>query len=210
MAMNNLPSAFWYSVSGLVFALLLPVVIVFIRNRGELKVRDVSLSLNHRAAMDPTIKRIAEYMTDRLDLIRQKLFAGYIRLQKDRGCPEELLTENEDSEFVQQMLGNIVWSGNGIKSIKSIFEKSLLDRSFIVLAFPVLVESLVSSIEQNAGSYINRNYRSHVHYTNGVVRERIVSSTEWMESLPVCMQEIKPVIENILAFARGQYQGGKL
>ena len=196
-----------FAILILILVFGIPLIIALIKNKGSISYKNLSLSLGHKAKSDPAMKRISDYMTDKLEQIRQKLFAGYLRLQKQQGCPEEILNENEDSEFVQQMLGNIVWSGNGIKSIKSILEKSLLDKSFLDMNYPYLINYLMESIEQNTRSYINRNYRARVNYPDGTTRERMVTNTEWVDSLPVCMDGVKSIIEEVLTFAREQYGG---
>lgn len=185
------------------------LIVALIRNKGEVKVKDVSFSLGHKASGNPVIKRIGDYMIDKLEQIRQKLFAGYLRLLKEQGCPEDLLNENVDAEYVQQMLGNIVWSGNGIKSIKSILEKSILEETFHTMELAECVDFLMDSIEQNARNYINRNYRTRVFHPDGSERERIVSNTEWVDALPRCMENVKPIIEEVIEYARDQYKGGK-
>lgn len=202
--MNNLPLDIVVPAIGFFLGIL--AVLFLAKRGGSISYKDVSLSFGQKVQMDERIKRISEYMVDRLITIRQILLAGYIRLLKEQGCPEDILSDNEDSKYVNQMLGNIVFSGNGIKSIKSIFEQCFLNGQFIKMDFSSVISYLVEASKANAHIYISTNYRTTVRYTDNSTRTRLVSNTEWLVSLPEIMTEIKPLIEDIIQYALSLYK----
>ena len=154
--------------------IVIPLTIALIKNKGTVTYKNLSLSLGHKSTTDSRLKTISLNIITHLEQIRHEMFSGYLFLQKEQGCPEEILNENEDSEYVNQMLGNIVWSGNGILSIKSIFEKCILNKEFMTMEYTRLVDSIMASIESNARKYINNSYRVKVNYTDGSTRERLI------------------------------------
>jgi len=188
------------------FAFVLFIIRSMVRHNGKFSWKDVSLSFGQKAATDYRIQLIADYMAEKLFAIRQLFFSDFLRLMKEQGCPEEILVENEDSEFYDQMLGNIIFSGNGIKSIKSIHEKLFLDTSFLGIDYPILVASLTESSRLNAQKYINDHYHSCVRYPDKTQRERIVSNSELVDSLAGTMAKVTPVIESIVSYAKSLYK----
>jgi hypothetical protein len=205
--MNNLPLNIVLPAIGFFLGIL---AILFLAKRGgSISYKDVSLSFGQKVQTDGRIKRISEYMEERLITIRQILFTGYMRLLKEQGCPEDILSDNEDSKYVNQMLGNIIFSGNGIKSIKSIFEQCFLNGQFMKMGFPSVISFLMETSKMNTQIYINTNYGTIVRYTDNSTRTRLVSNTEWITSLPEIMTEVKPLIEDIIQYALSLYKDVK-
>lgn len=192
---------------GLIVAI--PLTFALIKNKGTVTYKNLSLSLGHKSNSDNRLKTISTNMNTHLEQIRHELFAGYLFLQKDQGCPEEILNENEDSEYVNQMLGNIVWSGNGIRSIKSIFEKRILNKDFVTMEYTQFIESVMDSILSNARKYINNNYRVKVNYPDCTTRDRLISNTEWTDYLKKNMEKIRPIVDDFMTSARTIYLKGK-
>ena len=192
---------------GLIVAI--PLTIALIKNKGTVTYKNLSLSLGHKSTTDNRLKTISLNMNTQLEQIRHELFSGYLFLQKEQGCPEEILNENEDSEYVNQMLGNIVWSGNGIRSVKSIFEKCILNKEFMTMEYTQLIDSIMASIETNARKYINNNYRVKVNYTNATTRTRLISNTEWVDYLKKNLEKVRPIVDDFMTAARTLYLKGK-
>jgi hypothetical protein len=205
--MNNLSFDIALPAIGFVLGAL---AILFLSKRGgSISYKDVSLSFGQKVQTDGRIKRISEYMDERMITIRQILLTGYMRLLKEQGCPEDILSDNEDSKYVNQMLGNIVFSGNGIKSIKSIFEHCFLIGQFMKMNFPSVISFLMETAKTNMQIYISTNYRTTVRYTDNSTRTRLVSNTEWIASLPDIMMEVKPLVEDIIQYALSLYKDTK-
>jgi len=189
--------------------IVIPLTIALIKNKGTVTYKNLSLSLGHKAKSDYRLKNISTNMNTYLELIRHALFTGYLYLQKEQGCPEDILNENEDSEYVNQMLGNIVWSGNGIRSIKSIFEKCILNKECLTSGYVQLIDSIMASIETNTRKYINSNYRVKVNNTDGTTRERLISNTEWTDYLIKNMEKVRPIVDEFMTYSKRMYSEGK-
>ncbi len=198
-----------YALMIIAVIIAIPLTIALIKNKGTVTYKNLSLSLGHKSNTDNRLKTISLNMNTHLEQIRHALFTGYLFLQKDQGCPEEILNENEDSEYVNQMLGNIVWSGNGIRSIKSIFEKCILNKEFMTMEYMQLIDSIMASIETNSRKYINNNYRVKVNYTDGTARDRLISNTEWTDYLNTNLEKVRPIVDDFMTAARKLYLKGK-
>jgi hypothetical protein len=188
------------------FILILLAMVLFRKRCGTITFPGGgSLTLGEKAKSDPRVSLCQARLDDQLVTIRQIFFSAYLRQLKENGCPEEILAENDDAAFVDQCLGNIVFSGNGIKSIKSIIEKSLIDESFITMDFSDYVRYLVSASQLNAQKYMNDHYRTIVRLPDGSERARIVSGTEWFDSVPRVMELARPVLEDVVKYSRELY-----
>lgn len=192
-------------VSG-VFILALLAMFIFRKRSCTVPTPWGTLTLGEKGKADPRVVLCQERIDEQLATIRQIFYSDYLRLMKTNGCPEEILGENEDSEFVNQCLGNIVFSGNGIKSIKSIIEKSLLDESIITMEFAEYVKYLLDASQQNAVKYMNDHYHSIVRLPDGSQRERCVSCVEWFDSVPATMGQVKVVLESVVRYSRKLYE----
>ena len=205
----DLPVYMWIIIAVLAFLGGGLIVFMLAKHGGVISWKDVSLAFSSKTETDYRIKEISDYMADKMCLIRQMIFVEYLRILKTEGCSEDILVENEDSQYVDQMLGNIVFSGNGITSIKSVFEKSILNKSIFKMDYPVLILSLQNQCRVNMQKYINHHYHTNIKLTDGTYRERIVSNTEWSDSLPGLMIQLNLVIEDIVRYARSLYQEKK-
>ena len=184
----------------------LPLMIALIKNKGTVKYKNVSLSLAGCAATDPNLKRASDYLIDNLDQVRTALYSYYLKLLKEGGCAEGMLSENEDSEYFCQMLGNMIWSGNGIRSTKSIMEKELLEKRYLHDDAGEMTAYALILIRENWLKYINDNYRTTVHYTDGTSRQRIVTNKDLYDALPPVLDQVKPIIYKIFSYAKNLYK----
>jgi hypothetical protein len=188
------------------FILILIAMILFRKRSGKVSFPWGSLTLGEKAKTDPRVTLCQARIDEQLITIRQIFYSDYLRLLKINGCPDEILGENDDSEFVNQCLGNIVFSGNGIKSIKSIIEKSLLDESIFTMEFTDYVKYLLDASQLNAVKYMNDHYHTFVRLPDGSQRERLVSCVEWFNSIPETMNRIKIVLESVVRYSRKLYE----
>jgi hypothetical protein len=190
-----------------VFILALIALLILRKHAGTVTLPGGgSLTLGEKAKADPRIVLCQSRIDEQLVTIRQKFFSGYLRLLKINGCPEDILSENEDADFVSQCLGNIVFSGNGIKSIKSIIEKSLIDETFFTLDFSDYLKYLIDASQLNAQKYMTEHYHTRVRLPDGTERVRPVSCVEWFDSVPEVMQQIRPVLEDVVEYSRELYK----
>ena len=169
--------------------------------------KNVGLSFSAEAAKDERMKQIAEYMIEKLCTVRQIYRTDFLQLMKNAGCDETLLMQIDDARFVDQMLGNIVFSGNGIRSIKSILEKAFLSGQFLSMKPDRFRNMVGESICENARIYTNDHYFNEVILSDGSRSKRCVSQTEWVNSqqklLPVVMEKV----DDVISYARSLYEG---
>lgn len=187
----------------LVFILLLR----FGKGRVTAKIGDknVGLSFGAEAVKDDRMKQIADYMVEKLCTIRQLYRTDFLQLVKAAGCDESLLMQIDDSRFVDQMLGNIVFSGNGIKSIKSILEKAFLNGQFLSMRPDVFRAMIGEAIVENARIYTNDHYFNDVILGDGTRHPRCVSQTDWVDSQAKLLPDVMEKVDEIIDYARSLY-----
>lgn len=188
------------------FALILLAFVFFRKRSCTVPLPWGTLTLGEKAKSDPRVILCQARIDEHLITIRQILYSGYLKLLKQNGCPDEILGENDDADFFNQCLGNIVFSGNGIKSIKSIIEKSLLDESIFRMEFSDYLKYLLDASQLNAVKYVNDHYHTIVRHPDGTQRERCVSTVEWFDALPATMDQIRPVLEDVVKYSRKIYE----
>jgi len=173
--------------------------------------KNVGLSFGAAGEADTRMKQIADYMIEKLCTIRQLYRTDFLQLVKCAGCDEALLMQIDDSRFVDQMLGNIVFSGNGIKSIKSILERVFLSGQFLSMRADVFRDMIGEAIVENARIYTNDHYFNEVILGDGTRHARCVSQTDWVDSQAKLLPDVMEKVDEIVDYARSLYakDGGK-
>jgi hypothetical protein len=169
----------------------------------------VSLAFGAAVSANASLGMISNYMDEELCSIRTLLRTDFLRLVKTAGCDERYLMQIDDSRLVDQMLGNIVFSGNGINSVKSILQKSLLAKQFLSFDTKTLHDHLDDLILENIRLYTNANYLSSKFEPDGTERPRLVDQTAWINSQAALMPEIMAVVDGIMSFAKEHYREEK-
>lgn len=200
-----------YIIGIFVLAALIVFIVLLVKfGKGKLTAKigdkNVGLSFGAEAAKDDRMKQVADYMIEKLCTIRQLYRTDYLQLVKAAGVSEDLLMQIDDSRFVDQILGNIIFSGNGIRSIKSILEKVLLSGLFLSMKPDRLKNMLAESIVENARIYSNDHYFNEVVLGNGERVRRCVSQTEWIDSQARLIPDIMEKVDDIISYARGLYE----
>jgi hypothetical protein len=194
-------------------ALVVYLVLMVKKGKGKITAKigdkNVGLSFGAEAAKDDRMKQIADYMGEKLCTVRQIYRTDFLRLIKESGVDEALLMQIDDSRFVDQMLGNIVFSGNGIKSIKSIIEKVFLSGQFLSMKPDRLREMLSESIVENARIYTNDHYFNDVILGDGNHVRRCVSQTDWVDAQTKIIPLVMEKVDDIMSYARGLYEKEK-
>lgn len=168
--------------------------------------KNVGLSFGAAGETDTRMKQIADVMGDKLCTIRQLYRTDFLQLVKASGCPDAILMQIDDSRFVDQMLGNIVFSGNGIRSIKSILEKSFLSGQFLGMKPDVYRAMIGESIVENARIYTNDHYFSEIILADGARRPRCVTQTAWIDSQARLLPDVMEKVDEIVSYARSLYE----
>lgn len=194
------------AIAGVTVFLLL--LLKFGKGRITAKLGDKNVGLSFGAAgeKDDRMKQIADYMVEKLCSIRQVYRTDFLQLVKASGCPEDLLMQIDDSRFVDQMLGNIVFSGNGIKSIKSILEKAFLSGQFLSMKADRFRDMIAESICENARIYTNDHYFNEVILSDCSRAKRCVSQTEWVDAQSRILPEVMEKVDDIISYARSLYE----
>lgn len=194
------------AITGVIIFLLL--LLKFGKGRITAKIGDKNVGLSFVAAgeKDDRMKQIADYMVEKLCSIRQVYRTDYLQLVKCSGCPEDLLMQIDDSRFVDQMLGNIVFSGNGIKSIKSILEKAFLSGQFLSMKADRFRDMIAEAICENARIYTNDHYFNEVILADGSRIRRCVSQTQWVDSQARLLPDVMEKVDDIISYARSLYE----
>jgi hypothetical protein len=199
-------------IVGIIVVALVVVFLILMLKFGKGKVtakigdKNVGLSFGAEAAKDDRMKQIADYMIEKLCTIRQLYRTDYLQLVKAAGVSEDLLMQIDDSRFVDQMLGNIVFSGNGIRSIKSILERVFLSGQFLSMKPDRLRDMLAESIVENARIYTNDHYFNDVILGTGDRVSRCVSQTEWVDAQAKLIPDVMEKVEDVVSYARGLYE----
>lgn len=191
-----------------IVAVFLLLLLKFGKGRITAKLGDKNVGLSFGAAgeKDDRMKQIADYMIEKLCSIRQVYRTDFLQLVKASGCPEDLLMQIDDSRYVDQMLGNIVFSGNGIKSVKSILEKAFLSGQFLSMKPDRFRDMIGEAICENARIYTNDHYFNEVILADGTRSKRCVSQTQWVDSQARLLPDVMEKVDDIISYARGLYE----
>lgn len=146
----------------------------------------------------PHVDAALECMFNELPKIRKVRRDRYQDELRDLGLPEHLITAHEDYAFYDQCLGNVLYSGNGIRSMKSILELEIIHgghrnrrRDSELNHY---VHGLALRMQTESDSYLDRSYRSQVTTDTGEQRLRKISR----ERLRQIEDETLPAIETVL------------
>jgi len=195
------------AAAGIIIFLLLLLKFGKGKITAKLGDKNVGLSFSAEAAKDDRMKQLADYMIEKLCSIRQVYRTAFLQLVKASGCPEDLLMQIDDSRFVDQMLGNIVFSGNGIRSIKSILEKAFLSGQFLTMKPDRFREMIAESICENARIYTNDHYFNEVILADGSRSKRCVSQTQWVDAQARLVPDVMEKVDDVISYARSLYEG---
>lgn len=104
-----------------------------------------------------------------LTAIRAKLKSSYLKkLEDEHGVSDDLLNSHDDSRFIHQCLGNIVFSGNGIRSIKTILEQVTAAEEYMRNQndedFDKFTARVTRSCVQTYNKYLDTEYDNDVYY----------------------------------------------
>lgn len=128
---------------------------------------------------DPELNAALECIYNHLPTIRKMKKGLYLKALKDAGVPKDNVTAHEDAMYYDQCLGNIIWSGNGIKSFKSILELELVAGRYRHTnrdnEFNSYIEDLANRLQIEADRYLDIFYRSQVTTDLGRQRLRKIS-----------------------------------
>ena len=199
-------------IIGIIAVSLLAVFTLVLLKVGKGKItakigdKNVGLSFASVQEKDDRMKQIADYMGGKLCTIRQLYRTDFLQLVKASGCPNEILMQVDDSRFVDQMLGNMVFSGNGILSIKSILEDSFLSGQFLSMTPDVYRRMIAESIVENARIYTNDHYFNDVLLSDGSRHPRCVSQTVWVDSQAKLLPDVMEKVDEIISYARSLYE----
>lgn len=146
----------------------------------------------------PDMQEALDCMYKELPVIRKIKRDLYTEKLKELGVPCEATTAHEDYAFYDQCLGNIIYSGNGIKSFKNVLEMEILHGTFLERRrdseLRSLVEVIVERLLTEADSYLDRAYRSSVTTDDGSQRLRRISR----ETLALLEEKSKPAMVEVV------------
>ena len=143
------------------------LVYKFVKRGGKIKIKDSSFSMaGNESTDDPKNKQLSEYVNIKLQEIREQKFKRFLTLLRNEKIPYDGLVSHEDARLYYQCLGNIVFSGNGIRSIKSIIERELILGNYNNRRRKeekdLYIDTVVEECMRENTKYLNHNYPSEM------------------------------------------------
>lgn len=221
-----MPDWVWYPVLiiGLILIVMIfPTIIQIVKKRGitiNSKKLDTTIIIPAEAyKQDTKLARELSCLIENLPRIRslkRSVFLTYLKnkIMAEKNMSEEqalrILTTNADFKFYEQCLNSIVWSGNGINSIKTIIENEILSigyRTYIdckekmperaQLWFKNYIEQVTLMIEESNNTYLMRNYTNIQTDESGNILTRFIISEEINKLDVLHRDELKKIVEDI-------------
>jgi len=159
------------------------------------------------------LNRALQYVARSTPEIQHTLFLVYLRLLKDSGADPDYLADYDDARFVRVLLRYLVNGGNGSRSLQKIVEEELIHGEWKRGSddIRVYVETEVwPPILRAARDLINQEYDTDVLEPDGSRRKRMVSNTDFVDTLSSA--EVKnAVVDEIVplfGYARRCINGG--
>lgn len=134
---------------------------------------------------DPAFMAALQCVYSHLPGLRKMKRQVYWKALRQQGVEKEHLTAHEDAMYYDQCLGNIIFSGNGIQSFRTILEMELslgkhkeTRRDNEMNRY---IEDLSDRLQTEADRYLDNWYRTMVVTDHGEIRQRLVSREHLFE-----------------------------
>lgn len=150
---------------------------------------------------NPMLDVALDCMSNELRTIRKQKRDAYTDALKEAGIPEHVVTAHEDYAFYDQCLGNIIWSGNGIRSFKSVLEMEIVHGSYVrrrrESEMDKYISALIERLHVEEDTYLDRSYLSQVVTDSGGHRLRKVSREMLREMETKSQEDMFPVLKRM-------------
>lgn len=154
----------------------------------------------------PDLDAALDCMVFELPAIRKVKRDLYLRELEEVGVPPHAVRAHEDYMFYDQCLGNIIYSGNGIRSFKSVLEMEIMHGSYRHRRrdseLEAYVEALVERLQIESDSYLDKSYRSQVTTDDGRQRLRKISRERLAELETESKRDMQLVLKRMFASMR--------
>jgi len=163
---------------------------LFIKRGGKITTPYASVYIPDVVKTEGPLSEELSYLyNSTLPQIRAAFEQRFLKELKNKGIPSNWWLEMEDYKFFREAMGNIVYSGNGINSIKTILEKEVCQHKEVNDRY---IQNVLSRLSECARKYLNVQYEDHVYVAPGEMRERIISS---IEVFTFCQELFESVIK---------------
>jgi len=217
MDLREVPNYLWVIVGILLVAIvvLLGIVVIWIlRGKARIRTRWGEISadpagVNAKIVASQThnifLASKIQCMLDRLPLIREAKWSSFLSDLKSKGVAVNFVN-NEDAQFYYECLGNIVWSGNGIKSYMSIIQKAIADREFERTSseaeFEAYIDDIMAQLRENENRYLDQRYQSTVVTIDGNYRTRAIIRDELYKLTDLQFEHTRKFVRDIFIHVR--------
>lgn len=169
------PALLWFISIALI--VIIGVIAIFLIKKlskgGTIKTDSFSIIIPENIKEKSATEQnpLFSYMMDILENIRESKYSRYLKFLKIKleglGLSPDLVN-NDDSRFYYQCLGNIVYSGNGIRSIKTILEYELVTGEYLKHRrhdeFEKYINRVADACMHTSTKYLNSNYDNSTLY----------------------------------------------
>jgi len=141
-----------------------------------------------------------KYADQKIAVMRTKKEANFYKLLKNHGVPHERLSSYEDCQLYTEIVGNMLYGENGVKSTKTIIRQTMRDGDFVKKEgkdFDTFIEDTMEEVRQNWNRYLNEHYESNVTNITGQSRLRIVSREILYDSEQLLVPDMLQIIRDI-------------
>jgi hypothetical protein len=186
-------------------AVVVTVVILTVKRGVKASYRGGSIVIAGSGhSQDSPMGRALSYVQQWVPEIQQVLFSKYLRLMKEAGADQDLLSDYDDARFARALFRYLVSGGNGTQSVQKIVENQIVsgewkrstdhvDEYVGTQVWPLVVRT--------TKDFLNAEYDTTVLQMDGTRRTRWVSNTDLIDTL--CGDEVmEKVVEKIVPIFR--------
>lgn len=160
---------------------------------------------------DPAARERFSILGEELPLIRQVKWSAWLSAVKRAGIAAADIVALDDTQFYGQALGNVIWSGNGIRSYKTILESAIMSREWEAcdsdVEFDSFVDGLMRRMSENENRYLDQNYQSRVLEPDGGMRKRVLDRLQVYDLTQSTAPAVRAIVREMFARIRDVEKG---
>lgn len=142
-----------------------------------------------------------EYVVERLSTIESAFIKESHKLLQEKGVLKTQVSLHIDFVYVQEVLRNIIYTDNGVKSMKSIIRHQIKHKVYEDSATKQYLEPLLSTLYNNASQYLMTHFHNTVVSNQKNQMDRLLSREDMFEILDSIKSVVRDELEIIFTYA---------
>lgn len=209
-----MPTWVWYFIVPCAIVLLAVIILALLTGKLKLRARvgseEIEITAHDRTHViapgevtkhDPSAARRFAILSEQLPLIRQVKWSAWLSAVKRAAIAAVDIVALDDTQFYMQALGNIIWSGNGIRSYKTLLEAAIMGKEWQTAdsdaEFDLFIDNLMRRIIENENKYLDSNYQTIVLEVDGDTHKRVLNRLELFGLTQATVPEVRNIIREV-------------